>query len=262
VLVWWPEQWLHRKVSGHIRLIRDGKAAEGTSRRRDQPIVNVAHGILMRIFGRPKGILGRLGGIILARTNQPCNAWVIDLLGIQPHDSVLEVGFGPGVGNELLERLTAAGFTEAHVVEATAAVRAQERGWQASNRAPYGPLRGFTYSQGMVRDGVGVLLWPAVGSGDARRGLLPYANPGELPIGVVALYENELCGVAALTSASVMTHSHLGPWVAACLVSPSYRRRGIGMAMVRTLEEVARNLGCAHISCGTSTAGHLLERRG
>jgi hypothetical protein len=66
--------------------------------------MNVAHGILMRIFGPRKGILGRLGGIIMARTNQQCNAWVIDLLGIQLHDSVLEVGFGLGVGIGLLAR--------------------------------------------------------------------------------------------------------------------------------------------------------------
>jgi ubiquinone/menaquinone biosynthesis C-methylase UbiE len=72
--------------------------------------MNVAHGILMRIFGRSKGILGRLGGIIMARTNQQCNAWVIDLLGIQPHNSVLEVGFGPGVGIELLAKSVSGGY--------------------------------------------------------------------------------------------------------------------------------------------------------
>jgi ubiquinone/menaquinone biosynthesis C-methylase UbiE len=72
--------------------------------------MNVAHGILMRIFGRPKGILGRRGGIIMARTNQQCNAWIIDLLGIQLHDSVLEVGFGPGVGIELLAKSASGGY--------------------------------------------------------------------------------------------------------------------------------------------------------
>jgi ubiquinone/menaquinone biosynthesis C-methylase UbiE len=72
--------------------------------------MSVAHSILMRMFGRPKGILGRLGGIIMARTNQQCAAWVIDLLGIQPNDRVLEVGFGPGVGIELLARSVSGGY--------------------------------------------------------------------------------------------------------------------------------------------------------
>lgn len=72
--------------------------------------MSVAHSMLTRMFGRPKGTLGRLGGIIMARTNQKCAAWVIDLLGIQPHDRALEVGFGPGVGIELLARSVTWGY--------------------------------------------------------------------------------------------------------------------------------------------------------
>jgi ubiquinone/menaquinone biosynthesis C-methylase UbiE len=72
--------------------------------------MSVARSILMRMFGRPRGILGRLGGIIMARTNQQCAAWVIDLLGIQPNDSVLEVGFGPGVGIQLLAKSVSGGY--------------------------------------------------------------------------------------------------------------------------------------------------------
>ena len=53
--------------------------------------------ILMRMFGRPQGVLGRLGGVIMARMNADCGAWVSDLLKVGPNDSVLEVGFGPGV---------------------------------------------------------------------------------------------------------------------------------------------------------------------
>ena len=53
--------------------------------------------ILMRAFGRPQGILGRLGAVIMARTNADCGGWVTDLLEVTPNDRVLEVGFGPGV---------------------------------------------------------------------------------------------------------------------------------------------------------------------
>jgi ubiquinone/menaquinone biosynthesis C-methylase UbiE len=72
--------------------------------------MSVAHSILIRMFGRPQGLLGRLGGIIMARTNQRCAAWVIDLLSIQPQDRVLEVGFGPGVGIALLSRAVSGGY--------------------------------------------------------------------------------------------------------------------------------------------------------
>src|ERR1700704_3742077 len=64
--------------------------------------MSVVRSVLLRAFGRPKGVLGRLGGIIMARPNQECAAWVIGLLEIQRNDKVLEVGFGPGVGIRLL----------------------------------------------------------------------------------------------------------------------------------------------------------------
>jgi len=51
--------------------------------------------MLMQMFGRPRGVPGRLGGIIMARTNSDCGAWVTELLEIGSCDSVLEVGFGP-----------------------------------------------------------------------------------------------------------------------------------------------------------------------
>jgi ubiquinone/menaquinone biosynthesis C-methylase UbiE len=72
--------------------------------------MSIVRRILMRMFGRPKGILGRLGGVIMAHTNQQCAAWAIDLLGVQPNDRVLEVGFGPGVGIQLLARSVSGGY--------------------------------------------------------------------------------------------------------------------------------------------------------
>jgi ubiquinone/menaquinone biosynthesis C-methylase UbiE len=57
---------------------------------------------LMRMFGRPEGILGWLGGLIMARVNRDAAAQVIELLDARPDDKVLEVGFGPGVAIQLL----------------------------------------------------------------------------------------------------------------------------------------------------------------
>src|SRR5205085_4374236 len=55
------------------------------------------------------GVMGRLGGIIMARTNEDCGVWVAGLLEIGPGDSVLEVGFGPGVVIQHLSKLASAG---------------------------------------------------------------------------------------------------------------------------------------------------------
>ena len=58
--------------------------------------MSITRNILLRAFGRPQGILGRLGGAIMARMNAGFGAWVVGLLGVGPGDRVLEVGFGPG----------------------------------------------------------------------------------------------------------------------------------------------------------------------
>jgi ubiquinone/menaquinone biosynthesis C-methylase UbiE len=58
--------------------------------------------ILMRMFGRPDGLLGRFGGIVMARMNRPAAAWGVGLLELRAGERVLEVGFGPGVAIELL----------------------------------------------------------------------------------------------------------------------------------------------------------------
>lgn len=65
--------------------------------------------LLLRTFGHPTGLLGRLGGRIMARTNRDTVRRAIALLEIQPNDRVLEIGFGPGVGIELLARAATSG---------------------------------------------------------------------------------------------------------------------------------------------------------
>ncbi len=97
--------------------------------------MSILHNILLRTFGRPRGLLGRVGGIIMTRTNQKCAAWVVDLLNTQPNDRVLEVGYGPGVGIELLAKAAPEGHVagvdySAEMVEQAAArnMKAIEKG--------------------------------------------------------------------------------------------------------------------------------------
>ena len=56
--------------------------------------------IMENMFCAPKGALGRFGGQLMSQ-DRWLPAWVLDLLEIQPSDSVLEVGFGPGLGLQL-----------------------------------------------------------------------------------------------------------------------------------------------------------------
>ena len=45
----------------------------------------------------------------MAPTNEGCGAWVTELLEVEPNDTVLEVGFGPGVIVQRLSRLVSEG---------------------------------------------------------------------------------------------------------------------------------------------------------
>lgn len=60
--------------------------------------------ILDAAFAHPKGPLGRLGGLIMARSTGQRNEWTISLLNVEDDDRILEVGSGPGA---LIEALTA-----------------------------------------------------------------------------------------------------------------------------------------------------------
>lgn len=66
--------------------------------------------ILQRMFGNPSGLLGWLGGIVMARTRRDFIEWVISELDVRSTDSVLEVGYGPGFAVERIAEITREGF--------------------------------------------------------------------------------------------------------------------------------------------------------
>ena len=64
---------------------------------------------VVRQFGRPCGVAGRVAGRVMAHraSNRQRNLWVVSLLDVQPTDRVLEIGFGPGLAiAELARRVT------------------------------------------------------------------------------------------------------------------------------------------------------------
>jgi ubiquinone/menaquinone biosynthesis C-methylase UbiE len=66
---------------------------------------------IVRQFGRPTGLVGRLVGLVMATrySNRERNRRTIELLDIQPDDRVLEIGFGPCLAIEMAARLARSG---------------------------------------------------------------------------------------------------------------------------------------------------------
>jgi ubiquinone/menaquinone biosynthesis C-methylase UbiE len=54
--------------------------------------------VLTKGFGQPEGVLGRLGGWLMARGNGPTEKHVVKVARLQEKEHVLVLGPGPGVG--------------------------------------------------------------------------------------------------------------------------------------------------------------------
>lgn len=55
-------------------------------------------------FGHPRGVAGRLGGVIMARGNSEQERWAVEHADLSPGAQVVVVGHGPGVGLALAAR--------------------------------------------------------------------------------------------------------------------------------------------------------------
>lgn len=104
------------------------------------------------------------------------------------------------------------------------------------------------------------------GPGDAEADLHQCCHPERLPIGLVAFCGDALCGTAALKTESVTTHRHLTPWLAALLVGPEYRRRGVAERLIAAVEDLAgrRGFGTLYVGTGrgSGTPESALVKRG
>jgi ubiquinone/menaquinone biosynthesis C-methylase UbiE len=69
---------------------------------------------LTKIFGaqcrKPSGWLGGLMGSLMNWRHRPLSRWTIELLDIQPHNSILDIGCGGGMTIKEIARIAAGGF--------------------------------------------------------------------------------------------------------------------------------------------------------
>ena len=69
-------------------------------------------------------------------------------------------------------------------------------------------------------------------------------------------------GTAALKAEPVANEPGPGPWLAALLVGPNHRGRGIGTALVAAIEAEAGRLGFGAVYTSTDAADPIMARRG
>ena len=97
------------------------------------------------------------------------------------------------------------------------------------------------------------------GPGDARADLESRCNRTRLPIGFVAVDDDQLLGTAALDNDAATGKT---PSVVGLLVAPDHRRRGIASALLGYAEDLARSLGHDELFMNTTLLSELLRREG
>jgi ubiquinone/menaquinone biosynthesis C-methylase UbiE len=164
--------------------------------------------LLKRTFGEPRGLLGQLGGLILAHMNRACATWAVNLLDIKPDDNVLEVGFGPGVGIQLLASQAFEGYvagvdsSKEMVAQATARnKKVIEGGWVdlQHGSAESLPFADNTFDKALAINSMH--LWPDAIAGlqEMRRVIRP---GGKVALGFTPTSGQQNKGVAELLTAA------------------------------------------------------------
>lgn len=99
------------------------------------------------------------------------------------------------------------------------------------------------------------------GNGNAKSDLTECMNRDRLPIAIVAENEDGLVlGTAALKQESLGSEHGFGPWLAAVVVAPDFRGKGIGLSLIQAVEEHAQRLSFKQIYTSTNTANSIVEK--
>ncbi len=97
------------------------------------------------------------------------------------------------------------------------------------------------------------------GPGDALVDLEARCNRKTLPIGFVALADNDIIATAAI---GLDVATGLTPSIIGLLVEASHRGRGVGRALIQSCKDFARTHGYSQLHFSTDVLGNMLEKTG
>jgi len=92
--------------------------------------------------------------------------------------------------------------------------------------------------------------------------LRSHMHTDRLPLALVASADGELWGMGALREHDLPGHDEFTPWIGGMFVLPHHRRRGIGAAICRALEEKAWLMGFPILYLFTLDQQRLYARLG
>ena len=83
-----------------------------------------------------------------------------------------------------------------------------------------------------------------------------------IPCVLIATLDKKLLGVARLCEHDLETHLHLTPWLASVFVVPQFRSKGVGAKLVKSVEELARDLDINTLYLKTRDRQHFYNHLG
>jgi GNAT superfamily N-acetyltransferase len=81
-------------------------------------------------------------------------------------------------------------------------------------------------------------------------------------VALVAKADSEPVGTCLLVESEIEPNHDLSPWLAGLFVMPEHRRKGVGAALVRAIEDQARQRGFSRLYLYTTDAVGFYERLG
>ena len=97
---------------------------------------------------------------------------------------------------------------------------------------------------------------------EQRSATLSRHTRDRVPMTVIALSGETLLGSASLIAHDMDTRMNLSPWLASVYVTPAYRNRGLGSALVQRIADEARTLGFDRLYLFTPDKEHFYARLG
>lgn len=88
------------------------------------------------------------------------------------------------------------------------------------------------------------------------------AQPSDYELPLLATVGGIPAGCCLFVRAEIDAKHDLTPWLASLYVAPDFRKRGIGAALVRAIEQHARGVGCGELHLYTSRAEPFYARLG
>ena len=92
--------------------------------------------------------------------------------------------------------------------------------------------------------------------------LRSHMQTDSLPLALVASTDGELLGMGALREHDLPSHEEFTPWLGGMFVLPQHRRKGVGAALCRALEEKAWLMGYVVLYLFTLDQQRLYARLG